>query len=74
MRGHSSVFPVPAVHVESILQRECERTVRDVGVGPARWELKGTYYTLVTVPLWLDDQFVIVSTIILYLRIKDVQD
>ena len=33
---HPSFSAVPAVDVESILQGECERTVRDVGVGSAR--------------------------------------
>lgn len=36
---HSSFSAVPAVYVESILQGECERSVRDVGVGSERWEL-----------------------------------
>lgn len=36
MQTHLSFSAVPAVDVESILQRECERSVRDVGVGSAR--------------------------------------
>lgn len=46
---HRTVSAAPAVDVESILQGECERTVRDVGVGSEKTGTLAGTYTLVTV-------------------------
>lgn len=47
-RGDTSALvssAVPAVDVESILQGECERSVRDVGVGSPDGDSEGGKYT-----------------------------
>lgn len=45
-RTHLSFSALPSVSVESILQRECERSVRDVGVGSAKTgTLEGRIFT-----------------------------
>lgn len=55
-RTHLSFSAVPSVSVESILQRECERSVRDVGVGSAK-----AGYSPLTATVWPNKHVFIIS-------------